>query len=124
MLTLALVAAQLVHFVAREASLRAFSVQVRIPYLALPAAGAWPPLGFMHCLQLLGTAGSVVFDDCALAQIVSRMPSDRTRPFALGLAWQTFVSLPVGGSVLNADIGARGASCTGTRVARAPSANG
>jgi hypothetical protein len=101
-LTMAFVAVQLVHFLAREGSVRAFPVQTRIAFLALLAAGAWAPLAFIHWLQLAGTCVSVGLDYCTLARIVSLMPWNRTRPLTWRLVWRTFASPPVPGSVLGA----------------------
>jgi hypothetical protein len=98
--TMACVAVQVIHYLAREGSLRAFPVQTRIAFLALLAAGSWPSLGFIHWLQLVGTCATVGLDYCALARIMSLMPWNRTRPLTLRLAWRTFVSPPVRGSVL------------------------
>jgi hypothetical protein len=99
-ITMAFVAAQLAHFLAREGSARAFPVQVRIAYLALLAAGLWSPLGFVHWLQLAGTCASVGLDYCALARIVSLMPWNRTEPLTFQRVWRTFASPPVAGSIL------------------------
>lgn len=101
-LTMAFVAAQLAHLVAREGSGRAFPVQTRIAYLVLLAAGTAPPLAFVHWLQLAGTCGSVFLDYCVLARIVSLMPWNRTRPLTIELIRRTFLSPPVRGSVLHA----------------------
>ena len=101
-LTMAFVAVQVVHYLARAGSLRAFPVQTRVAFLALLAAGACPPLGFIHWLQLAGTCATVGLDYCTLARIVSLMPWNRTRPLTLRLVWRTFASPPVPGSVLGA----------------------
>lgn len=103
--TAAFVAFQAVHYAVREGAVRAFPAQTRIAYLALLAAGTWPPLAFVHWLQLAGTAVSVAFDYCTLARIVSLMPWNRTGPLTLRLAWRTFASPPVKGSVLGAFAG-------------------
>jgi hypothetical protein len=101
-LTMACVAVQVVHYLVRAGSLRAFPVQTRVAFLALLAAGACPPLGFIHWLQLAGTCATVGLDYCTLARIVSLMPWNRTRPLTLRLVWRTFASRPVPGSVLGA----------------------
>ena len=98
--TIAFVAVQLVHYLAREGSVRAFPVQVRVAFLALLFAGLAPPLGFVHWLQLAATCASVALDYCTLARLVSLMPWNRTRPLTLQLAWRTFVSPPVPGCLL------------------------
>ena len=100
--TMAFVAAQLVHYLAREDAVRAFSVQVRMAYLAVLTTGLWPPLGFVHWLQLAGTCASVGLDYCPLARLVSLIPWNRAQPLTFRLVWRTFVSPPVRGSVLGA----------------------
>lgn len=100
--TMAFVAVQVIHYLARERSLRAFPVQTRIAFLALLAAGSWSPLGFILWLQLAGTCATVALDYCTLARILSLMPWNRTQPLTLRLVWRTFASPPVPGSVLGA----------------------
>lgn len=101
-LTMAFVALQAVHFALRTGTPRAFPVQTRIAFLVLLAAGTWPPLAFLHWLQLAGTCGTVAFDYCVLARLLSLLPWNRTRPLSLRLVWRTFASGPVPGSVLGA----------------------
>jgi hypothetical protein len=100
--TIAFVAVQLLHYLVREGSIRAFPVQTRVAFLALLGAGAWSPLGRIHWLQLAGTCASVGLDYCTLARLVSLMPWNRTQPLTLRLVWRTFASPPVQGSVLAA----------------------
>ncbi|HSD54593.1 MAG TPA: hypothetical protein VLC47_10525 [Burkholderiales bacterium] len=100
--TMAFVAVQLVRYLAREGSVRAFPVQVRLAFLGLLVAGLAPQLGLVHWLQLAGTGASVGLDYCTLARVVSLMPWNRTRPLTVQLAWRTFTSPPVRGSILGA----------------------
>jgi hypothetical protein len=95
------VAFQLAHYLAREGTLRAFPAQTRIAYLALLAAGTWPPLGFVHVLQLAGTCISVTTGYCLLARLVSLLPWNRTQPLTLERLGRTFATGPVKGSVLH-----------------------
>jgi hypothetical protein len=96
------VALQLAHYAVREGSLRAFPAQTRIVYLGLLAAGTWPPLGFVHWLQLAGTCISVTTGYCLLARMVSLLPWNRAYPLTLERLARTFFTGPVKGSVLNA----------------------
>jgi hypothetical protein len=96
------VAFQLAHYLAREGSWRAFPVQTRIAYLALLAAGTWPPLGVLHWLLLAGTVCSVALDYCLLARILSLLPWNRRQRLTHQTIWRTFASGPVKGSVLHA----------------------
>jgi hypothetical protein len=95
------VALQLAHYLARTRSLRAFPAQTRIAYLAILAAGTWPPLAFLHPLQLAGTCVSVTTGYCMLARLVSLLPWNRSRPLTLARLRRTFATGPVQGSVLH-----------------------
>jgi hypothetical protein len=100
-LAVAFLAFQLAHYLRRERSLRALPVQTRLVYLALLAAGMWPPLGFLHALQLAGTGVTLAFDYCVLARMVSLLPWNRARPLTFERVWRTFATGPVSGSVLH-----------------------
>jgi len=91
----ALTALQLVHQAARTRSLRSFPVQVRAAYLALLAAGCWPPLRAVHVLQLAGTVALIVFDYCPLVRTLSLLPWNRRAPLTRALLRATFFSPPV-----------------------------
>lgn len=103
---MALTALRGIELTVRERSATAFPVQVRIGYLAILAAGSWPPLVFLHYLQLAGTIALLVFDYCPLARIVSLLPWNRRGPLTLALVRRTFFSRPVQGSVQHAFQGA------------------
>jgi hypothetical protein len=98
--TMAFVALQGGHFAARAHSLRTFPAQTRAAYLAILVAGTWPPLAFLHWLQLAGTCGMLAFDYCVLARVMSLLPWNRARPLSVRLVWRTFASRPMRGSVL------------------------
>lgn len=100
--TIAFVALQGGHLAARAHSLRTFPAQTRAAYLAILVAGTWPPLAFLHWLQLAGTCGTLVFDYCFLARVMSLLPWNRAQPLSVRLVWRTFASRPVRGSVLGA----------------------
>ena len=70
-LATALCAVQVVHFAIRTGSPTSFPVQVRAAYLDLLVAGNWPPLAFVHWVQLAGTSATVVFGYCPLARMLS-----------------------------------------------------
>jgi hypothetical protein len=86
----------------RHRSVTAFPVQVRAAYLAILAAGGWPPLVFLHAMQLAGTTALVVLDYCPLARILSLLPWNRRGPLTLARVKRTFLSPPVNGSVQHA----------------------
>ena len=100
---LGLGAVQSAHYLHRERCLSAFPVQVRIAYALLLLLGHWQPLAFIHWIQLAGTTAMVAIDYCPLARLLSLAPWNRRRPLTLSLAWRTFVSPPVPGSILQAD---------------------
>ncbi len=93
---------QTLHYLAREGSVKAFPVQVRIGYLLWMLAGLWGPLGFFHWIQLAGTAASVLVDYCPMARMLSLLPWNRRSPLTVRLVWWTFLRPPVRGSILDA----------------------
>jgi len=95
-----LTSVQVVHFYAREGSLMAFPVQVRMAYLGLLVLAQWPPFYWVYWLQLAGTTAMVLFSYCLLARILSLMPWNRYEPFSLKLFVRTFFSAPVRGNIL------------------------
>ena len=93
---------QNLHFLAREGSVGAFPVQVRIGYLAWMLAGLWGPLSFLLWIQLAGTLAMVLVDYCPMARLVSLMPWNRRSPLTPGLVMKTFLRKPVRGSIMDA----------------------
>ena len=91
---------QSLHFLARERSLTAFPVQVRLSYLGLLVLAQWPPLHFIYWIQLAGTTAMVTMDYCPLARFLSLMPWNRSEPFTLDLLRRTVFSPPVKGNIL------------------------
>jgi hypothetical protein len=76
-----------------------FPAQVRIAYLGLLVIGLWPPAGFIHWVQLVGTTAMVLFGYCFLARCLSLLPLNRTEPMSAALLARTFFTLPVAGSI-------------------------
>ena len=101
----ALTAIQAVHYLVREGRITAFPVQVRLGYLLLLALGTVSPLGFIHWIQLAGTTAVVTVGYCPLARILVLMPWNRSRPLTAALVWNTIVSPPVAGSILDVHAG-------------------
>lgn len=83
---------QAMHFAWRERSTTAFSVQVRIAYLALLLLGLWGPLNWIHAVQLIGTTIRVVSGYCLLARTVSLLPWNRFEPLSMDLLRHTYFS--------------------------------
>jgi hypothetical protein len=93
---------QTLHYLTMEGSVKAFPVQVRSGYLAWMLAGLWGPLGFLHWIQLVGTAAAVLVDYCPMARMVSLLPWNRRAPLTLDLVTRTFLRPPTRGRILNA----------------------
>jgi hypothetical protein len=102
---IALTLIQAVHYLHRERRVMAFPVQVRLGYLLLLVLGTIPPLGFIHWVQLAGTTAVVTVGYCPLARILALMPWNRRRPLTAALMWNTIVSPPVAGSILDINAG-------------------
>lgn len=83
-----------VHYLVRAGAVAAFAVQVRLGYLALLVTGLWPPLAFVHWIQLAGTLAVVTVDYCPLARIFSLLPWNRRSPLTWRLVLRTFVQPP------------------------------
>jgi hypothetical protein len=92
---------QAVHYLYRERSLAAFPVQVRLGYLLLLLLGTYPPLGFIHWIQLVGTTAVVTVGYCPLARILALMPWNRSGPLSLAQVLSIIFSPPVEGSILS-----------------------
>jgi hypothetical protein len=99
---IALTIIQTVHYYFLDRYITAFPVQVRLGYLLLLVLGTYPPLGFIHWIQLFGATAVVTVGYCPLARIIVLMPWNRSRPLSFVLVWNTIVSPPVTGSVMTA----------------------
>jgi len=97
-----LTVAHTLHYLVLEGSAKAFPVQVRIGYLAWTVSGLWGPLGFLHWIQLIGTAAAVLVDYCPMARMISLLPWNRRSPLSFRLLRKTFLRPPVRGSILDA----------------------
>lgn len=97
---LALCGVQCLHFILLERSLTAFPVQVRGGFLLMLLAGFWPPLRFLHWVQLIGTAAFLTVGYCLLARLLSLLPWNRTEPLTGALVARTLFSPPQRGNVL------------------------
>lgn len=95
-LAITLCMVQIAHFTKRTGRLTSFLVQVRTAYLVLLIAGLWPPLIWIHVVQLVGTTVRVVFRYCFLARTLSLAPWNRSEPWSLDLLRRTYFSFPAG----------------------------
>ncbi len=100
LLAIALTLIQLVHFTAREGSVTAFPVQVRLGYLLLLLIALPAPLQWIYWIPTIGTWAQVLFGYCTMARMVSLLPWNRKEGFSFGLVKRTFLSPPVRGNVL------------------------
>jgi hypothetical protein len=91
-LAMVLCGVQIVHFGWRAETPTALPVQVRVTYLPLLAAGWWPPLQWIHVVQLLGTSARVLVGYCLLARALSLAPWNRVEPVTASLIRRTFLS--------------------------------
>ena len=93
---------QLVHYMVRERSLTAFSVQVRMVYTGVLLLDVlWEPLRLHLWWMAFFTLVLVLFDWCLLSRIMVLMPWNRREPMSWPLVRATFFSGPVKGSVMN-----------------------
>lgn len=90
---------QLIHYVIREKSIKAFPVQVRFWYLLLLIVAFPGIMQWLYWVPMIGTWAQVIFGYCAMARLVSLWPWNREAPFTLKLIIKTFLSRPVRGSV-------------------------
>ncbi len=97
----ALTVAQGIHYTIRERSATAFSVQVRLAYLALLALSLLPHLVWIAWAQLAGTTVRVIFNYCILARTVSLLPWNRSVRLTGSLILRTFLTPPTQNSILD-----------------------
>lgn len=90
---------QLLHYIIREKSINAFSVQVRFWYLMLLLISFLEPMQWLYWVPCIGTWAQIIFGYCAMARMVSLWPWNREEGFTLKLITKTFLSRPVRGSV-------------------------
>jgi hypothetical protein len=100
-----LTAVQAAHYLVREGSPAAFPVQVRMGYLLLLVLGTLSPLSIIHWIQLVGTTAVVTVGYCPLARILVLMPWNRSGPLTAALVWNTIITPPVAGSILDVHAG-------------------
>jgi hypothetical protein len=99
LLAIGLTVVQLIHFVIREQSVTAFTVQVRFWYLILLLAALPEPMQVIYWIPVVGTWARVIFGYCTMARLVSLWPWNRDEPLSADLLKRTFLSRPVRGSL-------------------------
>jgi hypothetical protein len=94
LVAIALTAIQVVVFLAKERRLAAFSVQLRIAYLALLALCYIPEMRWLYWLPAVGTFALVIFGYCLLARTLSLCPWNVAEPYSVDRIRRTFFSTP------------------------------
>ena len=114
---IAVVLAQLGHFLWRERDAASLTMQVRGLFLAALLLGLWPPLAALHLLAAAGVWANVVFGYCLAARMLSLAPWNRRAPLTAKLVAWTFLSPPTTGSIVERAARLRAAP---TRAATGP----
>jgi len=100
LLAIGLTIFQLMHFIIRENSITAFSVQVRFWYLMLLLVSFPQPMQLLYWVPLVGTWAQLIFGYCTMARCVSLFPWNRRENFSVSLLKKVFLSRPVRGNIL------------------------
>jgi hypothetical protein len=96
---------QLVHYLLRERSLAAFSVQVRLVYSAVLLLDILvEPLRLHLWWMAFFTLMVVLFDWCLLSRIMALMPWNRKEPLTWPAVRRIFFSGPVKGSIVGSAV--------------------
>jgi len=98
-LAMGLTFVQVLHYIIREKSIKAFPVQVRFWYLMLLLVSFPEMMQWLYWIPCIGTWAQIIFGYCAMARMVSLLPWNRKEDFTLKLVKRTFLSPPVRGSV-------------------------
>jgi len=99
LLAIGLTGFQLLHYIIREKSVKAFPVQVRFWYLILLLVSFPEFMQWLYWAPYIGTLAQLVFGYCAMARLVSLWPWNRDEKFSVKLLRKTFLSRPVRGSI-------------------------
>ena len=91
---------QLVHFLVRERSLMAFTVQVRFVVLIYMVAAFFDPTQILFWVAVAGTWARSIFGYCLMARTVSLFPWNLRTPFSANLLTRTYFSRPVRGNIM------------------------
>ena len=89
---------QLIHYLLRERSVKAFPVQVRFWYLSLLIVSLPNSMQWLFWMPTIGTWAQIIFGYCAMARCVSLWPWNRDEAFTFKLIKKTFFTCPIRGS--------------------------
>lgn len=90
---------QLIHYIIRKKSIKAFPVQVRFWYLILLIISLPETMQWLYWIPCIGTWAQILFGYCAMARLVSLWPWNREEKISLNHLIKIFLSPPVKGSV-------------------------
>jgi hypothetical protein len=99
-LAVAISVIQVVHFLMRERSVKAFTVQVRIVVLIYLLVALMDPTQILFWIAVAGTWARSIFGYCLMARTVSLFPWNLRSPFSLKLITRTYFSRPVRGNIM------------------------
>ena len=94
-------AVHLLHYVLREASWTAFSVQVRLAFLAYVSLAYFEPLQWLYWVPAFGLIARVLLGYCLLARMLMLLPNNRAVALTWSFVANAFLAAPVRGSVLH-----------------------
>jgi hypothetical protein len=97
---IAVTAWQLADFAIRSHARLSFQLQVRAVYMAMLLIGSWPPMAWIHWMQVVGTWAVVLVDYCFLARLLSLAPWNRHGVPTRAEIVRAFLSAPKAGSVM------------------------
>lgn len=87
-------AIQIPHFAWRTSSMKHKSVQMRIVFCTMLIVGLWPPLFFVHWIQVAGISTFLLLNFCVLERTLSLLPWNKSEAFTLNLVRRTFCTPP------------------------------
>ena len=93
-IAMALTLAQGIVVFAKERSLGAFSVQLRVAYLALLVLCYLPAMRWLYWLPTVGTFALVIFGYCLMARFLSLLPWNSSETYSVDRIRRTFFSAP------------------------------
>lgn len=99
-LAIGLAVVRTIDYIARERSLTAFTVQVRLSVLLYLLLSYPEPLQFLYWVPVVGIWARALFGYCLMARTLSLMPWNRQGPFTGALLFKTYFARPVRGNIM------------------------
>ncbi len=91
----------LLHYVLHEGRWLAFSVQVRMAFLAYLMIAYPESMQWLYWVPAFGLIARVLFGYCLLARMLMLLPLNRAVPLTWAFVKNAFLAAPVRGSVLH-----------------------